>query len=76
MPADVAAGSLPQGVSAGGSAAAPAKAPAAADQPLPDLPITSAELARLKPPHPLSAKGVPQAIIIYRGSTKATTVYP
>ncbi len=53
--------------------AVPAKQVAAADQPLPDMPITSAELARLKPPHP--SQGAPQGIVIYRGS-KGSTVYP
>ena len=67
-PTSVSGGSLP-----GGNAATPAKP--GADQPLPDMPFTSAELAQLKPPHPASAKGVPQGIVIYRGS-KPSTVYP
>jgi len=57
-----------------GAAAAPGKP--GPDEPLPDMPFTSAELARLKPPHPVAAKGAaPQGIVIYRGS-KASTVYP
>jgi pilus assembly protein CpaB len=56
-----------------GQAAAAAPAKPGVDQPLPDHPYTSAELGRLKPPHP--AKGAPQGIVIYHGST-ATTVYP
>ncbi len=66
-PTEVSGGSLP-----GGKAAAPAKP--GVDQPLPDLPFTSAELARLKPPRPVG-KGSPQGIVIYRGS-KPSTVYP
>ena len=66
-PTEVSGGSLP-----GGKAATPAKP--GVDQPLPDLPFTSAELARLKPPHPVG-KGAPQGIVIYRGS-KPSTVYP
>ena len=64
-PTPVSGGSLPQGAKA---AAAPA-----GEQPLPDQPFTSAELARLKPPH--ASKGAPQGIVIYRGS-KPSTVYP
>lgn len=67
-PTPVSGGSLPQAAPAAVAAAKPG-----VDQPLPDQPYTSAELARLKPPHP--AKGAPQGIVIYHGS-KATTVYP
>ncbi len=67
VPTEVSGGSLPDG-----KVAAPLKP--GADQPLPDMPFTSAELARLKPPHSTS-KGSPQGIVIYRGS-KASTVYP
>jgi pilus assembly protein CpaB len=65
-PAEVSGESL----AADGQATAPGKV--AADQPLPDLPYTSAELGRLKRPHPV---GAPQGVIIYRG-TQASTVYP
>jgi pilus assembly protein CpaB len=69
------AGATPTPVSGGSlsqvASAAPAKP--SVDQPLPDMPYTSAELARLKPPHPV--KGSPQGIVIYHGS-KASTVYP
>ncbi|MFI4982282.1 MAG: Flp pilus assembly protein CpaB, partial [Nevskiales bacterium] len=64
-PTAVSAGSLPK--------ATPPKAGAGADEPLSDMPVTSAELARLKPQH--AAKGAPEGIVIYRGS-KAATVYP
>lgn len=68
-PTPVSGASLPLGA----TTAAAASAKPGVDQPLPDLPYTSAELARLKPPHP--AKGSPQGIVIYHGS-KASTVYP
>ncbi|MDB5974817.1 MAG: Flp pilus assembly protein CpaB [Nevskia sp.] len=67
-PTPVSGGSLPQAAPATAAAAKPG-----VDQQLPDQPYTSAELARLKPPHP--AKGAPQGIVIYHGS-KASTVYP
>lgn len=51
--------------------AAPAKP--SAEAPMPDLPYTSAELAKLKPQRP--AGHAPVGIVIYRGS-KASTVYP
>jgi len=66
MPTPVSGGSLNQVAST-----APAKP--GVDQPLPDMPYTSAELARLKPPH--ASKGAPEGIVIYHGS-KASTVYP
>jgi pilus assembly protein CpaB len=69
-----AAPGTPTEVSGGSLTPAAAAKPADADQPLPDLPITSAELARLKPVHPVS-KSAPQGIVIYRGN-KASTVYP
>ncbi len=70
-PTEVSGGSLPQN----GKAAPAGPTPPAADQQLPDMPFTSAELAKLKPQHPASAKGTPQGIVIYRGS-KSSTVYP
>lgn len=68
-PTDVSGGSLPQQA---GKAAAPVQP--GADQQLPDMPFTSAELAKLKPLRS-TAKGAPQGIVIYRGS-KPSTVYP
>lgn len=70
MPTEVSGAGLPPG----GKAAAKPAASAAADQQLPDMPFTSAELAKLKPQR-ATGKGAPQGIVIYRGS-KPSTVYP
>lgn len=64
-PAAVSAGPLAQ------NQATPAKP--SGESPLPDLPYTSAELAKLKPQRPVGH--APAGIVIYRGS-KASTVYP
>jgi hypothetical protein len=63
------AGQKPEAAVAAAAAAKPG-----AEQTLPDMPYTSAELAKLKPKHG-SGRGTPQGIVIYRGS-KASTVYP
>jgi pilus assembly protein CpaB len=73
QPAGAAAPAGPAPVSAGPLAqnqAAPGKP--AAETALPDMPYTSAELAKLKPKRPV---GHASGIVIYRGS-KASTVYP
>lgn len=69
-PAPVSAGPLAQNTAAAGAATAK---PSAEEQ-LPDMPYTSAELAKLKPKRPVG-HGAPAGIVIYRGS-KASTVYP
>ncbi len=71
LPTPVSGASLPPPQVAA-TAAAPGKTDAQSD--LPDLPYTSADLAKLKPKH--AAKGAPQGIVIYRGTAKASTVYP
>jgi pilus assembly protein CpaB len=69
-PAEIAAVTPPPAAPAAKVAAAGS---AAADQPLPDQPYTSEELGRLKPK---KAANAPEGIVIYRGGSKPSTVYP